>query len=746
MRTALVAAIAAILLAACGGNVDSLDAQSLAGVSQKSLGLRKDLAAADSSPVFDGKRGDYTIVRTDSGYTVTGSSGSSTVPLTTTKIEFSDFVVNLPIATLSNQISATDLTTLIELYVAYFNRAPDADGLSYWIEQVANGATLAQIGAQFWGAAVQYESLTGYSASMSNEQFVTRIYNNVLGRTPDAEGAAYWANELATGRATRGTLIQAILSSAHTFKGNSTWGWVADLLDNKAKLGAFFAISQGLNYKTPTESITKTMELVNAITPSSLQVAVKSLGFLDWTFGRSIKIASVDPTEFDVLIPPLRLEQLPMSTAGMVNMKSAAGYTGDDVVWFNLLGTGDINGDGYEDLVIGLFRHSTVVSYSGRDFDPSGEIKPIVLFYNPATDEYAPHAQLQSVVRMNIHPRQVAIADFDGDGRNDVFIGDHGYDDLPYGNQNTLLLNKSHGFVDGTSLLPQLADFSHGLIMADFDLNGRPDLLVMNNNVDAQTKCERYPGFTECSYNPPKYSESYVLFNDGTSGLRRGTLPISDTSLNFTPTPWNMDTRLYVGHSADLNRDGRADLVFSDHRSIFFVESNETTGFAPAQVFSVPSSFQCDGYTPYSAITSIDLDGDNQDEVIASLTCDLYGAHFRAFKRETSGIWVDRSADLIGDQTANATSSSGQWCYKFQVFDLNGDGRKDLICPSVEGFRNGENNVLWFGGSKLQFSNVTLQNSEWTGFETVVRAATGTYLIGLKELSGDLIVRRWKIR
>jgi hypothetical protein len=743
MRTALVAAIAAILLAACGGNVDSLDAQSLTGVSQKALAQRKDLAAADSTPVFDGKRGDYTIVRTDSGYTITGSSGSTTAPLTTTKIEFSDFVVNLPIADQSQQISASDLTTLIELYVAYFNRAPDADGLSYWIEQVANGATLAQIGEQFWGAAVQYESLTGYSASMSNEQFVTRIYNNVLGRTPDAEGAAYWANELSTGRATRGALIQAILSSAHTFKGDSTWGWVADLLDNKAKVGAFFAISQGLNYKTPTESITKTMELVNAITPSSLQVAVKSLGFLDWTFGRSIKIASVDPTEFDVLIPALRLEQLTMSTAGMVNMKSAAGYTGDDVVWFNLLGTGDINGDGYEDLVIGLFRHSTVVSYSGRDFDPSGEIKPIILFYNPATDEYAPNAQLQSVVRMNIHPRQVAIADFDGDGRNDVFIGDHGYDDRPYGNQNTLLLNKSHGFVDGTSLLPQLADFSHGLIMADFDLNGRPDLLVMNNIVEALTKCERYPGFTECSYNPPKYSESYVLFNDGTSGLRKGTLPLSNTSLNFTPTPYDPNTRLYVGHSADFNRDGRADLVFSDNRSIFFVESSETTGFAPAQVFSVPSDFQCDGYTPYSAITSIDLDGDNQDEIIASLTCDSNTAHFRAFKRETSGIWADRSADLIGDQTANATS---RWCYKFQVFDLNGDGRKDLICMSVDGFRNGENNVLWFGGSKLRFSNVTLQNSEWTNFETVVRGANGTYLIGLKELSGDLIVRRWKIR
>ena len=207
------------------------------------------------------------------------------------------------------------------------------------------------------------------------------------------------------------------------------------------------------------------------------------------------------------------LSNLTGTTVSIVDLNKAAGYSGNDILFYNLLGKGDINGDGYDDLVIGLFRHSTSPSYSGRQYDPSGEIKPVVLFYNPATDNYEIDNKLQSVIRANQHPRQVAIADFDGDGRNDIFIADHGYDDAPYGNQNTLLLNKITGYEDGTYLLPQLRDFSHGLVMADFDGNGKPDLLVLNNTVSDKTKCEQYPAFKECSYTPPKYSESYILFH-----------------------------------------------------------------------------------------------------------------------------------------------------------------------------------------------------------------------------------------
>lgn len=445
----------------------------------------------------------------------------------------------------------------------------------------------------------------------------------------------------------------------------------------------------------------------------------------------------------------VNLNQVPDEVVSIVNLNVASLYSGTDILYFNLLGKGDINGDGYDDLVIGLFRHTTTPSYSGRLHDPSGEIKPIVLFYDADKDTYAINAQLQSVIRKNQHPRQVAIADFDGDGRNDVFIADHGYDDAPYGNQNSLLLNKASGFVDGTSLLPQFSDFSHGLVLADFDGNGKSDLLVLNNTVGDKTKCQQYPAFTECTYTPPKFSESYVLFNNGGSVLTRGKLDIPNDIINFNSSTFNGNTRLYVGYSSDFNQDGRADLVISNHRDIFILESQNSFGkFSSAQVFGpIPALANCK-YTPTSAITSIDIDGDGTEEILASSTCDMYTAYFRAFKRNSSGIWEDKTSILIPDQTANTSIVNDGWCYKFEIADVNSDGKKDVICQSLRGGANGTgNNIFWsVNDGKLQSMNIILQNGTWTGFETMVKQRSGTAILGFsyKPEQPNLIIKRWK--
>jgi hypothetical protein len=445
----------------------------------------------------------------------------------------------------------------------------------------------------------------------------------------------------------------------------------------------------------------------------------------------------------------INLNQVPAEIIATIDLNAAALYPGNDILFYNLLGKGDINGDGYDDLVIGLFRHTTSPSYSGREHDPSGEIKPVILFYDAVKDTYVVNTQLQSVIRKNQHPRQVAIADFDGDGRNDVFIADHGYDDGPYGNQNTLLLNKSTGFVDGTNLLPQLTDFSHGLVVADFDNNGKTDLLVLNNRVDLRTKCILYPAFTECPYNPPKHAESYVLFNNGSAGFTQGTLNIPDNVINFNKTVYDFNLRLYVGHSADFNKDGKADLVISNHKDIFILESTGSTGnFSTAQVFGPPAALASCTYTPSSAITSIDIDGDGADEILVSSTCDLYTAYFRVFKRNASGVWEDKSSSLIADQTANTSIVKDGWCYKFEIADANSDGQKDIICQSVRGGGPGpSNNIFWtIVNGKLQSMDVTLQNGSWSGFETMIKHKNGTGILGFNYSHGqpNLIIKRWK--
>ncbi len=65
-------------------------------------------------------------------------------------------------------------------------------------------------------------------------------------------------------------------------------------------------------------------------------------------------------------------------------------------------------------------------------------------------------------------PRELVLADFNGDGRTDVFFADQGMDAPPSpGYQNTLVLSAPGGkLVDATANLPQQSDFSHSATAA----------------------------------------------------------------------------------------------------------------------------------------------------------------------------------------------------------------------------------------------------------------------------------------
>ncbi|MBX3675203.1 MAG: DUF1800 family protein [Burkholderiales bacterium] len=102
------------------------------------------------------------------------------------------------------------LAPVMRLYLAYFRRAPDRDGLDYWADQRSAGRTLAEISQQFAGSqefAVTYGSTT-------DREFVQLVYRNVLERQPDAAGFTHWLGELASGRQTRGTLMAVFSESA----------------------------------------------------------------------------------------------------------------------------------------------------------------------------------------------------------------------------------------------------------------------------------------------------------------------------------------------------------------------------------------------------------------------------------------------------------------------------------------------------------------------------------------------------
>jgi len=123
---------------------------------------------------FSGQRNNYRVVRNGSHFDVIDlAAGGATVSLTgVDSLRFADQSVNLQIGDRSKTIAAADLKTLIELYVAFFNRVPEADGLAYWIGRVKTGMTLDQIADSFYAVAIGFSSLIGYSEGMSDAEFV----------------------------------------------------------------------------------------------------------------------------------------------------------------------------------------------------------------------------------------------------------------------------------------------------------------------------------------------------------------------------------------------------------------------------------------------------------------------------------------------------------------------------------------------------------------------------------------------
>jgi FG-GAP-like repeat len=73
--------------------------------------------------------------------------------------------------------------------------------------------------------------------------------------------------------------------------------------------------------------------------------------------------------------------------------------------------------------------------------------------------------------------RQIIIADFNGDHRNDIFVADHGYDAPPFpGHPNTVVLSTPDGkLVDASADLPPESGFSHSATAADVNGDGSLD-------------------------------------------------------------------------------------------------------------------------------------------------------------------------------------------------------------------------------------------------------------------------------
>lgn len=144
----------------------------------------------------------------------TTTTTTTTEPTTTTSTTAPPGLI-ADASSLAEITHATDFqpahADVLRLYWAFFIREPDVDGAKYWLGLFDQAVDLDTIAAQF---AASQEFSNRYGVAPSNEQYVAIVYQNVLGRTADSSGFAYWLGLVESGQLGRGGVVRWIAANS----------------------------------------------------------------------------------------------------------------------------------------------------------------------------------------------------------------------------------------------------------------------------------------------------------------------------------------------------------------------------------------------------------------------------------------------------------------------------------------------------------------------------------------------------
>jgi len=311
-----------------------------------------------------------------------------------------------------------------------------------------------------------------------------------------------------------------------------------------------------------------------------------------------------------------------------------------------------------------------------------------------------------STIPRTVHPRELVIADFNGDGRDDVFIADHGYDRDPFpGWQNQLLLSGSGGkWYDRTAThLPRRADFTHSATAADVDGDGDIDLytgdlsgwqgkgprILLNDGAGRFTVgAGRLPEMVSSGMESFTTSLFGDFDGDGDQDLFLGKfnapgsrLLLNDGSGRFTPSskalpaaPFGIEAGVIDSHAVDLNGDGRLDIVLD-------VQRNGSVGGRAIQVLINRGG----GKFADESSQRVDVAWASTDWVKYLHFADFNGDGHKDILTEVFGkaeLLLNNGEGYFFEPLDNEFSFSGS----LEVGDFNGDGKADVaywVGPSL---------------------------------------------------------------
>jgi hypothetical protein len=235
-------------------------------------------------------------------------------------------------------------TQVSQLYVSLFGRAPDGEGLGFWVTKLANGTSLSQIAQEMFAvdAARAY-----YPAFATNGEIIATFYKNVLGRS-EAEGEAFWTAKM-NAAANKGDVFLELINVIVNFADTTN----ADGMKSKALFNNKVAVAQ--YYGEQMGSVEGATAVLAGVTDDVATVAAAKL-----LAGKTINLSVTQDTVTGT------------SANDVFVAKVVQNANGEQT---NQLGTGDqINGGAGTDTL-----NATVIMASPLNQGPSSTIRPVTV-------------------------------------------------------------------------------------------------------------------------------------------------------------------------------------------------------------------------------------------------------------------------------------------------------------------------------------------------------------------------------
>jgi hypothetical protein len=340
---------------------------------------------------------------------------------------------------------------------------------------------------------------------------------------------------------------------------------------------------------------------------------------------------------------------------------SDQGEAASDLFGSSVASAGDVNGDGYADVIVGAYANDDAGSGAGEAYVYHGSASGL-----SATSDWSDQGEASG----DYFGRSVASAgDVNGDGYADVIVGAYYNDDA---GSNAGEAYVYHGSASGLSATPDWSDqgeaateyFGRGVASAgDVNGDGYADVIVgAYGNDDAGSGA----------------GEAYV-YHGSSSGLS-ATPDWSDQG--EVAGDW---FGFSVASAGDVNGDGYADVIvsaqYNDDRFSYagqvYVYSFAVTLVPAFETWSDQGEAAAD-YFGFSVASAGDVNGDGYVDVIVgayanddggSLAGEAYVYHGSSSGLSATPDWSDQG-EAAGDYFGYSVASAG---------DVNGDGYADVI-------------------------------------------------------------------